>query len=176
MSWYKKQIKSDTAIKSGQSVDFESGSSLKLAGTAVTATASEINKLAGVTAGTVSASKALVVDGNKRLDVLGAKKIVAAAAGDGAIAIADGIVKITKATAAALTLADPAAGDEGTGILIIAATAQAHTVSNAAGSGFNGGGAASDVATFGGAIGDNMWIVAIGGKWFVAHLRNVILG
>lgn len=37
---------------------------------AMTATATEINKLAGVTAGTTTASKALVVDGNKALDTL----------------------------------------------------------------------------------------------------------
>ena len=37
---------------------------------AVTATAAEINKLAGVTGGTTTASKALVVDANKALDVL----------------------------------------------------------------------------------------------------------
>jgi hypothetical protein len=33
-------------------------------------TAAEVNKLAGVTVGTVKASKALVVDANKRLDTL----------------------------------------------------------------------------------------------------------
>lgn len=37
---------------------------------AVTATAAEIDKLAGVTAGTTTASKALVVDSSKTLDVL----------------------------------------------------------------------------------------------------------
>ena len=40
------------------------------AGIAVTATAVELNKVAGVTAGTVSASKAIVVDSNKRIDTL----------------------------------------------------------------------------------------------------------
>ena len=40
---------------------------LELAGTLVTSTASEINTLAGVTAGTVTASKALVVDSNRDL-------------------------------------------------------------------------------------------------------------
>ena len=40
---------------------------LKLAGTLVTSTASDLNKLAGVTNGTTSASKALVVDSNKDL-------------------------------------------------------------------------------------------------------------
>lgn len=40
---------------------------LVLNGTTITATGAEINKLAGVTAGTVTASKALVVDSNKDL-------------------------------------------------------------------------------------------------------------
>jgi hypothetical protein len=40
---------------------------LQLAGTLVTSTASDLNKLAGVTNGTTSASKALVVDSNKDL-------------------------------------------------------------------------------------------------------------
>ena len=40
------------------------------AGTAVTATAAELNTVAGVTAGTVTASKALVVDANKDLGTL----------------------------------------------------------------------------------------------------------
>ena len=43
---------------------------LKLAGTLVTSSASEINTLSGVTAGTVTASKALVVDSNKDLSSL----------------------------------------------------------------------------------------------------------
>lgn len=158
--------------------------------TQVTATAAELNRLAGVTAGTVTASKAVVVDANKDAasfrnltatgDILGGtvkgKEVVVAAAADGAIAIAPGVVKITKATAAALTLADPAAGDEGTVMIITAATAATHTVSNAAGSGFNSGGAVVDVATFGGAIGDTMVIVAIAAKWHVISLRNVTLG
>ncbi len=65
-------------VVSGGDLDIESGGSLKLAGTAVTATAAEINAIAGgglsaaelgvldgVTAGTVTASKALVVSSDK---------------------------------------------------------------------------------------------------------------
>jgi len=43
---------------------------LQLAGTLVTSTASDLNKLAGVTNGTTSASKALVVDSNKDLSAI----------------------------------------------------------------------------------------------------------
>lgn len=45
--------------------------SLQLSGVAVTASATDLNKLAGVTAGTASASKALVVDANKDLNLAG---------------------------------------------------------------------------------------------------------
>ena len=44
---------------------------LKIAGTAVTSDAAELNLLDGVTAGTASASKALVVDANKDLNLSG---------------------------------------------------------------------------------------------------------
>jgi hypothetical protein len=71
-------------VESGGEIDIESGGALKLAGTAitstaaelnildgVTATAAEINVLAGVTGGTVTASKAVVVDGSKNIATLG---------------------------------------------------------------------------------------------------------
>jgi len=47
-----------------------SGSNLTINGTAMTATAAELSKLAGVVAGTSSASKALVLGANKNTDVL----------------------------------------------------------------------------------------------------------
>lgn len=100
---------------------------------------------------------------------------VTAYAVDGAITIAPRIAKITKGSAAALTLADPSAAQEGTQMIITAQTAFAHTVDNSAGSGFNAGGAASDIATFGGAIGDTFHIAAINTKWNVISLRNVTL-
>lgn len=97
------------------------------------------------------------------------------ASADGAIAVKSGVVAVTKGTAAALTLASPTTGtDDGKRMLIISTTAAAHTVTVTAG--FNGGSTASDVATFGGAIGDNLEIVAYGGKWLVVSLRNVTLG
>lgn len=99
----------------------------------------------------------------------------AVASADGAIAVKSGIVAITKGTAAALTLASPTdVTDDGKRLLITATTAAAHTVTLTAG--FNGGSTGTDVATFGGAIGDNMEIVAYGGKWLVVSLRNVTLG
>jgi len=95
---------------------------------------------------------------------------------DGAIGIKQGLAIITKASAAALTLAAPTAGtDDGKRLLIVTATAQAHTVTQTT-PGFNNGGTASDVATFTGAIGNGMEIVAYNGVWYTVSLRNVALG
>ena len=80
-------------VESGGDIDIESGGSLKLAGVAVSASAAELNKMDGVTAltaelnnldgpvaGTVAASKAVVVDANKAVDVIGLSAGAAAAA------------------------------------------------------------------------------------------------
>lgn len=98
------------------------------------------------------------------------------ASADGAITLLEGgVVKITKGTAAALTLADPSVADDGAILYIMSTTAAAHTVSNAAGSGFNAGGAASDVGTFGAAIGNSLILVALGGNWYVLNNIGVTL-
>lgn len=98
------------------------------------------------------------------------------AATNGAITSKSGVVMLTKAGVAAMTLAAPTAGtDDGKILHIVAATANAHTVTQTT-PGFGAGGALLDVATFGGAIGDNMTIVAYNGKWYILNLLNVTLG
>lgn len=113
-------------------------------------------------------------------DFASAREQFVLAAASGAVAIPDGdtTVFITKSSAlAALTLADPTSGiHDGLRLTVVATTAYAHTLSNAAGSGFNGGGASSDVGTFGGAVGDNIRLIAYGGKWHVMGTTNVTLG
>jgi hypothetical protein len=95
---------------------------------------------------------------------------------NGAITQKEGIIFVTKAGVDAMTLAAPTAGtDDGKRLRIVSATAQAHTVTQTT-PGFNNGSTASDVATFGGAIGDNMEIAAYNGVWHVLNLRNVTLG
>lgn len=82
----------------------------------------------------------------------------------------------TKAGVAAMTIVDPTATThDGVRLTFVATTANANTLSNAAGSGFNAGGAGSDVATFGGAIGDLIVIEAYQGKWYVIDKTNVTL-
>lgn len=98
---------------------------------------------------------------------------------DGAIAVPsrDTTYIITKAGVAAMTIVDPTATThDGLTLTFIAGTANAHTLDNSAGSGFNAAGAGSDVGTFGGAKGDNIVIVAYGGDWFVKSKVNVTLG
>ncbi len=98
-------------------------------------------------------------------------------AASGAIAVAQGTQFITKSSAAGvMTLVAPTATThDGLEMNIMSTTAQAHTVTNTT-PGFNNGSTASDVATFGGAIGDNMTIVAYQGVWYVKRLLNVTLG
>jgi hypothetical protein len=113
--------------------------------------------------------------------VQGLRNIEVASA-DGAVSVngKSRTVFITKGTAAALTLADPTTGThDGMELIFVATTAAAHTVSNAAGSGFfSSGGSTKDVATFGGAIGDGFAVHAYGGKWYIdpRGVTNVTLG
>lgn len=67
-------------VESGGEIDVESGASLKLAGTTMSATAAELNALNGVTAGTVTASKAIVAGAAKDIDALTLTAGAAAAA------------------------------------------------------------------------------------------------
>lgn len=113
---------------------------------------------------------------------ISAKHGVAALLIDAAITIAaeNKIYFITKATAAAITIANPTATThDGVAITFVATTPAAHTVSNAAGAGFwSSGGALKDVATFGGAIGDGFTIIAYQGKWYIdpRGVTNITLG
>jgi hypothetical protein len=103
-----------------------------------------------------------------------------AVSGDGAITIPtyNKDFFITKAGVAAMTIADPTAGThDGVELTFIATTANAHTLNNSAGSGFfSSGGSSKDVATFGGAIGDRITIVAYQGKWYIKDSLNITLG
>lgn len=94
-------------------------------------------------------------------------------AADGAIAIASGVVVITKATAAVITL--PAPVRDGAKLTVVTTTAAAHTVTNSS-PGFNSGGASSDVATFTAAIGNGFEAVAYNGAWRMTRLTGVALG
>ena len=94
----------------------------------------------------------------------------------GAVVIKPSTVLITKAGVAALTIGDPTTGvHDGMVMTFISTTASAHTLDNSAGSGFNAGGAGSDIGTFGGAKGDGISIIAYAGDWYVLDKTNVTL-
>lgn len=95
-----------------------------------------------------------------------AKQVVSAT---GAITIPGGIAMITKAGVAVLTLAAPTV--DGLRLIIDSHTAQAHTVTIAAG--LRGAGAGADVGTFGGAIGDGCELYSYNGYWFPVPGTNV---
>jgi hypothetical protein len=80
-------------------------------------------------------------------------------------------VYLTKAGVLALTLASPSAAIDGYSISFIAKTANAHTITYTAG--FAGDTTASDVATFGGAIGDTLTVKAVNGTWVILSAVNV---
>lgn len=148
--FHKKQLSDvalygDNSVESGGSLDIESGATLEIAGTAITATAAELNLN---------------------------DKAVQAMTGDGAITIKNGIVTLSKAGVLAATLADPTATtDDYKRLVISALTAQAHTVTIAGG--LAGGAAATNVATFGGAIGNSVELIAYNGKWHCAGVSGV---
>ena len=89
---------------------------------------------------------------------------------DGAIdAIAGDIIRLTKGSAGAYTLAAP---DRDNIILhIVSLTAQAHVIT--ATDLLNGD---NDTLTFGGAIGDSVILYSLGGEWFTGPLVNVTIG
>jgi hypothetical protein len=90
----------------------------------------------------------------------------------GAISLKDGVVVLT-GTAYDATLAAPGLDDDGKILTIVAGDAAAFTVTAAGG--FNGGGTASDVATFAAAVGNKLTCVAWKGVWYVTSTTNVTL-
>jgi hypothetical protein len=81
-------------------------------------------------------------------------------------------IYIDKATAAALTLTDPAKDQQNT-VTVISRTAAAHTITYA--TGFYDNTTSSDVATFAAVAGASMVFAAQGGKWRPLALTNVTL-
>lgn len=137
-----------------------------------------INRLNTITTSdnTVTATTATITTAN--ITTLNTTSNFVAVSADGAISVpsSNTTYYITKAGVAAMTLADPTATThDGLTLRFISTTSNAHTLSNAAGSGFNAGGAASDIGTFGGAKGDNIVITAYQGKWYVVSKTNVTL-
>lgn len=94
-------------------------------------------------------------------------------AGDGAIAIANGVVALTKGSAAAITLAAPTAAQAGTRITIVAGSAWAHvvTATGLLDDGVVGG--SKNTATFAAFVGSAITLLAYNLKWVVVS-KNVV--
>lgn len=91
---------------------------------------------------------------------------------DGAITIKNGVAKVTKAGVAVMTLANPTdVTDDNKELTILSTTAQAHTLTVTGG--FGNGSTGEDVATFSGAIGDNINLKAYGGYWYITGAHQV---
>jgi len=95
----------------------------------------------------------------------------------GAITIKHGIVRLNKAGAIAATLAMPTAGtDDYKRLLIVAITAQAHTVTCAEGFGNPTADCVvegEDVGTYASVIGNSMNLLAYNGVWYITNLHGV---
>lgn len=102
---------------------------------------------------------------------------VSVASANGAITIPDGGIKlipVTKAGVCAMTLGVPTTAQNGVILVFYSTTAQAHTLTVAT-IGMNAGDGASDVGTFGGAIGDGIILTAYQGEWYILNNINVAL-
>lgn len=100
---------------------------------------------------------------------------VTAALVNGAVTISPGVVVFTKAGVAAMTLAAPTAGQEGTIMTFTAGTANAHTLT-ATGlieDGITGG--AKNLATFAAFVGSSLTLCAINLKWHVVSLNACVI-
>ena len=136
--------------------------------TALSGSTIKTNTIAETTAATgVTVDGLLIKDG-----IAGS---IQAITGDGAITIASGArVVLSKGAAAAITIATPTATThDGFLITVVSLTAQAHVITSAT-DGFNDKGA-SGTATFGGAIGDSVTLMAYQANWYVVGKVNITI-
>ena len=172
----------DIEINGADDFRFTANTFTALSGSTIaTNTIAETTAASGVTIdGVLCKDNAVTASGGVTADLAGGvKETIVAVSADGAIAVpaASRSYFITKAGVAAMTIVNPTATThDGIRLTFISTTAQAHTLDNSAGAGFNDGGAGADVGTFGGAKGDNIVIEAYQGKWYVVSKVNVTLG
>lgn len=102
----------------------------------------------------------------------GIKTPVVTISGDGAITIAPfTIVKLSKGSAAAITLAAPTnTTHDGYIVMAFSSSAFAHVITGGV-DGFNAKGSSGTI-TLGGAIGDSVTLVAMGGHWYTLAKVN----
>ncbi len=91
--------------------------------------------------------------------------------GDGAITLKSGVVVLSKASAAAITIAVP--DQDGQQLHVVTSTAQAHVITQAT-DGFNAK-AASGTCTFTAAVGNSVTLVSQGGHWYTVVKNGVTI-
>lgn len=125
----------------------------------------DVSAAATALTGTLSVSGITTASG-------GIKTPVVTISGDGAITIAPfTIVRLSKGSAAAITLAAPTnSTHDGYIVMVFSSTAQAHVITGGV-DGFNAKGSSGTI-TFGGAIGDSVTLVAMGGHWYTLAKVN----
>lgn len=126
----------------------------------------DVSAAATALTGTLSVSGIITATG-------GLKSPVVTISGDGAITITPNTtVVLSKGSAAAITLAAPTnSTHDGYIVRAVAISAQAHVITGSV-DGFNAKGS-SGTLTFGGAIGDSVTLVAMGGHWYTLDKVNV---
>jgi len=92
--------------------------------------------------------------------------------GDGAITIASGVVKLTKGSAAAITIVAPSSQD-GTCITITSHSDFAHVVTFTGGTLLDGTTGANTTATFAAFKGASITVIASGNEWLVESINQV---
>ena len=132
------------------------------------------NILAVASSGLTADLATVPVGQSSQVDPSGTTRVTYSVTGAIAIPTQNTIAVINKAGVAAMTLAAPAADQDGLLLTILSASASAHTVTYTPG--FYGDTTSSDVATFAAKVGASMTIVARGGTWGVQALSNVTLG
>lgn len=176
----------DTSISAptDDQIDIELSGADDFRFTANTFTALSGSTIAADTIAETTSAAGVTVDGVLLKDTAAyGRTPVGAVAASGAITITayNKVFAITKSSAAAaMTIVDPTATThDGVTLTFLSTTAQAHTLDNSAGSGFfSSGGSSKDIATFGGAIGDGVTIIAYQGKWYIdpRGSTNITLG
>lgn len=136
-----------------------------MAGNIITDLVSENTAGAGVTLDGV-----LLKDGASN-----AMSPVVAATANGALAVAQSVVVVTKAGVCAMTLAAPTEAQAGTSITVVSRTAYAHTITATSliDDGVTGG--SKTTATFAAFAGASITLIAYGLKWNVLALNAVTI-
>lgn len=87
--------------------------------------------------------------------------------------LSTGIIRLTKATAAAVLLRNPLASEEGNVVTFTAGSAAAHVITGSFQDGVTGG--AKTTATFAAFIGASMTLMAVNRQWYVQSLNAVTI-